>query len=265
MSTIASTHYDLLCVAPEATAAELKVAYRRLMRTYHPDIAGAHGEKMTKLVNAAYTELSDEASRRSYDFSIRPQVFEEPAAEPTATAGPRHGATPTEPSQPTARPRRAGRPAPAAAAPEETPADEAEGKTFRYEGSNYRNWIITYSVLIAGIIGSLVVMNIEWITPTVPLSSWRIIPSLLVPAVLFVLFSRKPRVKTGIFVWVCALILPAGAMGIWPFAAIAHELALSVLISMTVIVPLVYISRAVWGHLRTYRWARKTLKERGEL
>ena len=256
MSTTASTHYDLLCVAPEATASELKVAYRRLMRTYHPDIAGAHGEKMTKLINAAYSELSDEASRRSYDFSIRPQVYEEPAA-----------AQPQPQAQPTARPKSAGpRPAPTQpqAAPTSAPADEEP--VFYYKASTHRAWAVATVLLATAVIAALLVMNAEWLNPTTLVSNWRVLAGLFVPISLFVLCSRKTgRLKTGMFLWFCTLLLPLGALNVWPFAGISAELSPIVLICMTAVTPLIYSTRFAFRGLRVNGAARKTLKAAGGL
>lgn len=60
--------YETLGVSKEASSEEIKKAYRRLARKYHPDInkeAGA--EDKFKEINAAYEILSDEQKRRQYD------------------------------------------------------------------------------------------------------------------------------------------------------------------------------------------------------
>ncbi|MDD3342423.1 MAG: DnaJ domain-containing protein, partial [Sulfurospirillaceae bacterium] len=60
--------YDTLDVSQDASADEIKKAYRRLARKFHPDInkeAGA--EEKFKEINAAYEILSDESKRRQYD------------------------------------------------------------------------------------------------------------------------------------------------------------------------------------------------------
>ncbi|UBF26475.1 DnaJ domain-containing protein [Kovacikia minuta CCNUW1] len=66
MST--SDHYHTLDVSPSATQAEIKQAYRRLAKKFHPDSnrETANHETIAQ-VNAAYEVLGDPANRRSYD------------------------------------------------------------------------------------------------------------------------------------------------------------------------------------------------------
>lgn len=60
--------YETLDVSADASAEEIKKAYRRLARKYHPDINKDSGaEEKFKEINAAYEILSDEQKRRQYD------------------------------------------------------------------------------------------------------------------------------------------------------------------------------------------------------
>lgn len=61
-------YYEILGVNSDVTAEELKSAYRRLARTYHPDIAGESGVEKFKEVTEAYETLSDETKRKRYDI-----------------------------------------------------------------------------------------------------------------------------------------------------------------------------------------------------
>jgi len=60
--------YETLDVSEDASAEEIKKAYRRLARKFHPDInKDAGAEEKFKEINAAYEILSDEQKRRQYD------------------------------------------------------------------------------------------------------------------------------------------------------------------------------------------------------
>jgi molecular chaperone DnaJ len=61
--------YILLGVQREATPADIKRAYRRLARRYHPDINPGDGDAATRfrLILDAYETLIDPESRRRYD------------------------------------------------------------------------------------------------------------------------------------------------------------------------------------------------------
>ncbi len=72
-----SNHYETLEIQPQATQVEVKQAYRRLVKQFHPDhnplLEGNH-EQMARL-NAAYEVLSDPHHRRSYDQQLRDRAF----------------------------------------------------------------------------------------------------------------------------------------------------------------------------------------------
>lgn len=60
--------YTTLGIAQNATQDEIKKAYRKLARQYHPDINKAKdAEEKFKEINAAYEILSDEKKRAQYD------------------------------------------------------------------------------------------------------------------------------------------------------------------------------------------------------
>jgi molecular chaperone DnaJ len=63
-----SNHYKTLNVTPTATQAEIKQAYRRLVKLFHPDSNSktAGHEEIVRL-NAAYEILGDSQQRQSYD------------------------------------------------------------------------------------------------------------------------------------------------------------------------------------------------------
>jgi molecular chaperone DnaJ len=61
--------YEILGVAPEASADEIKKAYRKLAQTYHPDANpnDSSAEERFKEISEAYATLSNAEQRKEYD------------------------------------------------------------------------------------------------------------------------------------------------------------------------------------------------------
>ena len=61
--------YEVLGVSRDASEEEIKAAYRRLAKKYHPDSneGNASAAEHFKEVNEAYDVLSDEKKRKLYD------------------------------------------------------------------------------------------------------------------------------------------------------------------------------------------------------
>lgn len=95
---MAVDHYEVLGVARDASADEIRKAYRRLARELHPDVNKDEGaEDRFKQVTHAYEVLSDAQSRQRYDrggdeqggFGPFGDIFETFFGGGGATRGPR--------------------------------------------------------------------------------------------------------------------------------------------------------------------------------
>lgn len=66
---MAADYYEILGISREAGTEEIKRAYRRLARKYHPDVNNGNpqAEELFKRISEAYAVLSDAEKRRQYD------------------------------------------------------------------------------------------------------------------------------------------------------------------------------------------------------
>lgn len=92
-------HYDVLGVDATAGHAEIRAAYRRLMREHHPDLRpGDPGaEEMSRRLTAAWAVLSRPTARAAYDRtrSAARQVGP-PTIRPTAPMPPAYSSVGNE-------------------------------------------------------------------------------------------------------------------------------------------------------------------------
>ncbi|MFN6468967.1 MAG: J domain-containing protein [Nostoc sp. SerVER01] len=91
-----SNHYQTLKVSPNASQAEIKQAYRRLVKLFHPDSnqETADGEEIIR-INAAYEVLRDNQNRRNYDQQLqdKSRKLDSDRQQRTASAQKRYQAT----------------------------------------------------------------------------------------------------------------------------------------------------------------------------
>jgi curved DNA-binding protein CbpA len=91
-------HYRLLGVSRDASAGEIRRAYRRLARRHHPDLnPRPDGAERFAALAHAYEILNDPAARARYDHTLTPRA---PIARPAARATP---SSPQPADQPIAR------------------------------------------------------------------------------------------------------------------------------------------------------------------
>jgi curved DNA-binding protein CbpA len=84
-------YFAILEIGPGASEQEIRAAYRRLARRYHPDLhpERADAEQRLKELNEAYEVLGDPVQRARYVRARRLRMHVEAAARPAPPAPPR--------------------------------------------------------------------------------------------------------------------------------------------------------------------------------
>ena len=78
-------YYDILGVSKNASESDIKSAFRKLSKKYHPDLNNEAGaEEKFKEINEAYSVLSDKEKKRLYDIfgTVDPNAIGEQMADP---------------------------------------------------------------------------------------------------------------------------------------------------------------------------------------
>lgn len=85
---MSKNHYEVLGISRNATQDQIKKAYRKLARKYHPDVSKeSDAEAKMQSINVAYDTLSNEEKKAEYDFQLdHPDAFYQSGAQ-TATGG----------------------------------------------------------------------------------------------------------------------------------------------------------------------------------
>ena len=70
-------YYEILGITRNASPDQIKKAYRKLARKYHPDVSKeANAEEHMQAINVAYDTLSNEQKKTEYDFQLdHPEAF----------------------------------------------------------------------------------------------------------------------------------------------------------------------------------------------
>ncbi|MDW3196826.1 MAG: J domain-containing protein [Cytophagales bacterium] len=65
------TFYQILEVSPDASVEEIKASYRRLVKSYHPDVnPSPQAAEVIRLLTESYDVLSNDYRRRMYDLTL---------------------------------------------------------------------------------------------------------------------------------------------------------------------------------------------------
>ncbi|MHC5797227.1 J domain-containing protein [Lacisediminihabitans sp. FW035] len=226
------THYELLCVTPEATADEIRNAYRRLIRLYHPDVSGAAGEAMTLRLNEARRDLLDPELRARYDRAhlyagagVRAGASRFGATHSPAAS---HSSWPTSPGPRASGPRihDEWRPPPRTAAP--TPSLAANR-------ARYRAWMTVSVVSIAAIVSITAVVFAWSYSGVLGLTTPRVIPALVVAVGWMVGgFSRPAKFFVAALAFGSAL-WPLVALGVSPFSLLSDSIPPLILAALTLL------------------------------
>lgn len=205
------THYELLCVTPDATDDDIRGAYRRLIRIYHPDVAGTAGAGMTLRLNTAQRELLDPSLRAQYD---RRTVH--------ATVGGRDAQPrPTQPAQ--WRPTSTSRPS----GPDTHPATNGSSLRFRF-------WTGAAVASIGTILAVTAVIFAYCYSGPLSLTTPRVIPPLVIADVWIVGALSRPSTLFVALLVIGAALWPLSALGIAPFSLLADSIPTVVLALLTV-------------------------------
>ena len=66
-----NNYYKILDISENATQKDIKIAFRRLARKYHPDLNPTVSDEVMKTINIAFENLSDPEKKQVYDKSLK--------------------------------------------------------------------------------------------------------------------------------------------------------------------------------------------------
>jgi len=234
------THYELLCVTPEATADEIRNAYRRLIRLYHPDVSGAAGEAMTLRLNDAKRDLLDPELRARYDRALLN------AGLAVRTGAPR---SPAASNPPRPRIRDDWRPTPRA---RDSTASAATNRL------RYRAWMSISTMSIAAIVTITAVVFAWSYSGPLGLTTPRVVPPLVIAVGWLVGgFSRPSKFFMALLAF-GSVLWPLVAFGVSPFSMLSDSVPPVILAALTMLgiaVLALRISAPLATRLSRYRTA----------
>ena len=83
------TYYEILGLPKTATKKEIKKAYLKLAKKYHPDLnqGSKESEEIFKQVNIAYEVLSDDVKKIDYDKKLEAEAKAQPGGKKQTSTG----------------------------------------------------------------------------------------------------------------------------------------------------------------------------------
>lgn len=89
-------YYQILELTQTATAEEIKKAYRRLSKKYHPDAnpGNMQAQERFQEISEAYVVLGDEKKRKEYDVKLQEGSRQQGQAQKQKTGGQGNGRRP---------------------------------------------------------------------------------------------------------------------------------------------------------------------------
>ncbi|WP_174776435.1 J domain-containing protein [Cryobacterium sp. TMT1-66-1] len=215
-----TTYYETLSVAPDAAAEEIKSAYRRLIRAYHPDAVGARGTEMTQRLNAANDVLRSVERRAAYDrelADLREPVVVEPKFVPSPYSEPVSVSVPQTAT---------------------TPARDAVWSAARYTGLRRAWW-----VAVAGLLGAAVALLI------LPPSNWILLTFTVILAAAIVALRQRLTVWCVVVVGVATVTWPLAVGDVLFFPAWLADAGWAATLAQSLLGPLALTVNRLRGSL----------------
>ena len=191
------SHHELLCVTPDATADEIRASYRRLIRIYHPDVAGDAGAAMTLRLNEAQEALLNPGSARPRTAPSRPSATRPPSASFQREWAPPHKTRPSAPK----------------------PRTSAE-------------WMIVAAVAVAVVVVATVAVLVFTYSGPIGVTP-RILPAIIMALVWVTGGLSKPPMIAFLLLGFGILLWPLAAGGVAPFGGLATAIPPFVWILLT--------------------------------
>jgi hypothetical protein len=202
------SHHELLCVSPGATADEIRASYRRLIRIYHPDVAGDAGAAMTLRLNEAQDALLNPGSYRASSAGSRSSNQRGPGSQRSSGS---QGSTSysSAPRSSSANFQREWAP-PHQTRPARSPRTSAE-------------WMVVALVSIGVIV--VATIGVLGYTYSGPIGlSVRIVPAIIMALVWMTAGLSKPPMATFLLLGLGVLLWPLSAASVGPLGVLSSAI-----------------------------------------